>query len=56
MLGKASRAALLTLAVAAPALVQANNFNYNSFEVRLGANLVLWALSLQPFLRKTPIL
>ncbi|GAL32391.1 hypothetical protein JCM19240_5822 [Vibrio maritimus] len=40
MLGKASRAALLTLAVAAPTLVQANNFNYNSFEVRLGANLV----------------
>jgi hypothetical protein len=38
MLGKASRATLLTLAVATPALVQANNFNYNSFEVRLGAN------------------
>lgn len=38
MLGKASRTALLTMAVVAPALVHANNFNYNSFQVRLGAN------------------
>ncbi|MCL9776316.1 hypothetical protein [Vibrio methylphosphonaticus] len=38
MLGKASRTALLALAVIAPSLVQANNFNYNAFQVRLGAN------------------
>ncbi|ASI92544.1 MULTISPECIES: hypothetical protein [Vibrio] len=38
MLGKASRTALLTLAVAAPSLVYANNFNYNAFQIRLGAD------------------
>ena len=38
MLGKASRTALLTMAVVAPALVHANTFNYNSFLVRRGAN------------------
>ncbi|MCJ2377172.1 hypothetical protein LNL84_10060 [Vibrio sp. ZSDZ34] len=38
MLGKATRRALLCIAVIAPVVVQANNFNYNSFQVRLGAD------------------
>ncbi|CAH0529609.1 hypothetical protein [Vibrio hippocampi] len=38
MLGKVTRISLLAMTFAVPNLASANNFNYNSFSVRLGAS------------------
>lgn len=38
MLGKVTKFSLLAISLTMPSLVSANNFNYNSFSVRLGAS------------------